>query len=115
MGYFRGFLLLCFLAIIGYTSVTISRHGWDLLPIFFGDMAAMTWPGQFNFDFFAFLLLSGLWTAWRNHFRPAGLGLAIMAVFGGMLFLSAYLLILSVRASGGIAEILVGPDRCKTG
>lgn len=111
MRYFRCFLIAVFLAIIAYTSVTISRHGWDLLPIFFGDMAAMTWPGQSNFDFFGFLLLSGLWTAWRGEFQPAALGLALVAIFGGMLFLSAYLLFLSYRASGGIPDVLLGASR----
>ena len=91
---FRLFLLACLLVIAGYTSVTIAQHGWNLLPVFFGDMAAMTWPGQFNLDFFCFLLLSGLWTAWRGGFKPAALALGVLAVFGGMLFLSAYLLIL---------------------
>ncbi|UNU44440.1 hypothetical protein EAO27_18295 [Sphingopyxis sp. YF1] len=111
MLYFRCFLVAVLLAIIAYTSVTISHHGWNLLPIFFGDMMAMTWPGQFNFDFFTFLLLSGLWTAWRNEFRPAAIGLALGATFGGMLFLSAYLLYLSYRTSGNIAAVLLGPGR----
>ncbi len=71
MGYFRLFLAGCLLAIAAYTGTTIARYGWDLLPVFFGDMTAMTWPSQFNFDFFAFLLLSGLWTAWRNSFSLA--------------------------------------------
>jgi hypothetical protein len=35
-------------------------------------MAAMTWPGQFNFDFLCFLTLSGLWLAWRHHFSLGG-------------------------------------------
>ena len=37
--------------IVGYTSVTIAGHGWNLLPVFFGQMVAMGWPGQFNLDF----------------------------------------------------------------
>ena len=32
----------------------------------------MTWPGQFNFDFFGFLILSATWTAWRNQFSALG-------------------------------------------
>lgn len=108
---FRLFLLLCLVVIIGYTSVTISREGWDLLPVFFGDMAAMGWSGQFNLDFFTFLLLSGLWVSWRHHFSPAGLALGVLAVFGGMLFLSIYLLVHSYRAGGDMAALLLGPQR----
>lgn len=108
MTLFRLFLLTCLLVIIGYTSVTIAHHGWNLLPVFFGDMAAMGWPGQFNLDFFCFLLLSGLWVAWRGRFRPAALLLGVLAVFGGMLFLSLYLLIVSARAKGDLRAVLLG-------
>lgn len=104
----RLFLLACLTVIVGYTSVTIAHHGWNLLPIFFGDMAAMGWPGQFNLDFFCFLLLSGLWVAWRGRFRPVALSLGLLAVFGGMLFLSIYLLIALSRAKGDIRQVLLG-------
>ncbi|WP_256837533.1 hypothetical protein [Sphingopyxis sp. KK2] len=59
MACFRLVMAVFLLLIAGYTSIAITHHGWNLLPIFFGDMAAMTWPGQFNLDFFTFLLLSG--------------------------------------------------------
>ncbi|MCK5909788.1 MAG: hypothetical protein KAG62_07545 [Caulobacter sp.] len=108
MTLFRLFLLACLVAIVGYTSVTIANHGWNLLPIFFGDMAAMGWPGQFNLDFFCFLLLSGLWVAWRGGFKPAALALGGVAVFGGMLFLSIYLLVLLSRSGGDIRRVLLG-------
>jgi len=84
-----------------------------LLPIFFGDMAGLTWPGQFNLDFLFFLLLASLWLAWRHHFTPGGILLALIAVFGGMLFLSAYLLIASVRARGDMKIVLLGERRAR--
>lgn len=111
MIWFRAFLMACLLSILLYTGVTIEAHGWGLLPIFFGDMTAMTWPGQFNFDFFTFLLLSALWTAWRNNFTLGGLALALLAIFGGMLFLSAYLIILSYRHRANINVMLLGARR----
>ena len=81
-----------------------------LLPIFFGDMAAMTWPGQFNADFFCFLLMSGLWIAWRNHFSPPGLLLGLGGVFLGAPYLAIVLLVLSFRCAS-FAEIFLGPRR----
>ncbi|MFM7378321.1 MAG: hypothetical protein ACKO1O_09370 [Erythrobacter sp.] len=111
MTLFRLFLALCMVAIVGYTAVTIANHGWNLLPVFFGDMATMAWPGQFNLDFLCFLLLAGIWTAWRHHFQPAGLALGLVAVFGGMMFLSVYLLIQSLRTRGHVAALLLGPER----
>jgi len=108
MTLFRLFLITCLLAIAGYTSVTIAHHGWNLLPVFFGDMAAMSWPGQFNLDFFCFLLLSGLWVSWRGRFRPAALALGLLAVFGGTPFLAVYLLIALSRSGGDIRRVLLG-------
>jgi hypothetical protein len=90
-----------------YTAVVIGNHGWNLMPVFFGDIAALGWPGQFNADFAGFLVLSALWTAWRNNFSAAGLVLAVIAFFGGMMFLSIYVLILSLKARD-IQDILLG-------
>ena len=101
-------VLVVHLAVLtGYTLVVIQNHGMNLLPVFFGDMAAMAWPGQFNLDFLGFLILSALWTAWRNGFSTLGLVLAVMAFFGGMVFLSIYVLILSLGTTN-IRDILLG-------
>jgi hypothetical protein len=111
MTVFRLFLTACMVTITGYTAVTIAKHGWNLVPIFFGDMAQMAWPGQFNLDFLCFLLLAGIWVSWRHHFRLAGLALGLVAVFGGMMFLSIYLLVQSWRTRGDVAALLMGPER----
>jgi hypothetical protein len=101
-------VLVVHLALLtAYTAVVIGNHGMTLFPVFFGDIAAMGWPGQFNFDFTGFLILSALWTAWRNSFSPLGLLLAVVAFFGGMAFLSIYVLILSLGARD-IQDILLG-------
>lgn len=111
MNMFRAFLALMIVVIAVYTAIVIANHGMGLLPTFFGDIAAMTWPGQFNLDFFCFLLLSGLWTAWRNAFSVGGLVLGLIAVFGGLPFLSAYLIYLSYKTDGNINEMLLGASR----
>lgn len=111
MAMFRLFLATFLLILLGYTAVVIAEHGLDLLPVFFGDMAQMTWPGQFNLDFFGFLLLSGLWVAWRHQFSPSGLALAVLAALGGMGFLCIYLLAVSAQTRGDIKTMLLGPRR----
>ena len=105
---FRILLAGMFCVLTAYSIAVIGGHGWSLLPVFFGDMARMAWPGQFNLDFMLMLTLSALWVAWRHRFTPVGLGLAALAFFGGSLFLSVYLLSVSLRASGGVREILTG-------
>lgn len=108
MNLFRTFLVIITLAIVGYTAIVGVNHDWNLVPVFFGEILAMTWSGQFNFDFMCFLLLSGLWTSWRNRFTPKGLALGVVAIFFGILFLAPYLLMLSFKENGDAKTILVG-------
>ena len=96
------------LTLVGYTLMVISRHGLDLLPVFFGDIGKMAWPGQFNLDFLCFLVLSAFWTAWRSGFAASGLALALIAFFGGAGFLLPYLIYLSLKHKGNAAHILLG-------
>jgi hypothetical protein len=110
---FRILLAAIFAIIAAYTAVVISRHGANLLPVFFGDMARLTWPGQFNLDFLSLLMLSGLWIAWRHRFTPAGILLGLCGLFGGGLFLSAYLLVQSFRTGGDMRALLLGPERAR--
>jgi hypothetical protein len=110
MGVLRIYLSVLFVVILGYTSVTIANHGMNLISIFFGDMATMAWPGQFNLDFMFMLTLSGLWVAWRHEFTPVGVVLGLLALFGGAMFLSAYLLILTSR-DRDVRRLLLGPSR----
>ena len=106
-------LALIFVAIAVYTIITIANDGFGLFAVFFGDMADMEWPGQFNFDFMWFLVLSALWTAWRNDFSTTGFGLAVLAAFGGALFLSAYLLVLIRRGAADPVTLLIGEHRVR--
>ena len=45
---FRAYLAVLIVCLGAYTLLVGLAHGWNLLPVFLGDMAAMTWPGQFN-------------------------------------------------------------------
>ncbi len=111
MNLFRTLLIVMLAAVALYTGVTIVGHGWNLLPVFFGDIGKMAWPGQFDLDFMCMLAMAALWVAWRHQFSPGGLGLAAVAFFGGTPFLCAYLLVVSVRARGGMSEVLLGKSR----
>lgn len=108
---FRICLVALLTVILVYTAVVVANHGLNLLPIFFGDILKMEWPGQFNLDFLGFLLLSAFWTAWRNEFSSVGFGLALLALFFGTPFLTLYLLFLSVRTSGDVQTMLLGSRR----
>ncbi len=111
---FRFLLAGMFAVLLSYTSIVIAHQGWGLLDVFFGDMARMAWPGQFNLDFMFMLTLSALWVGWRHRFSTPGLALMLLAFFGGASFLSVYLLVTSLRATKGVTEILIGPSRVET-
>jgi hypothetical protein len=92
----------------GYTAVVVSSHGFGLLSVFFGDMATMTWPGQFNLDFLFMLTLSAIWVAWRHRFSTGGLALGLLALSGGAMFLTIYLLVVSRQVHGDSRKLLLG-------
>lgn len=94
--------------ILAYTGVTVAGHGVTLVPAFFGPMAEMTWQGQFNVDFLMFLVLSGLWTAWRNGMTVGGVALGVVAACFGIMFLAPYLLYLIVASGRDLQRVLMG-------
>ncbi len=105
-------ILIAMIAIVGIYTLTLGfSDGWNLVPVFFGDMFAHTWPGQFNLDFSCFLVLSGLWVGWRHHFSGRGLLLMPVFMFLGIMILAPYLLYLSFKTDGNVAEMLLGPQR----
>jgi hypothetical protein len=108
---FRSLLVFFFLSIAGYTGVVVWNHGLDLFSVFFGDMARLGWPGQFNLDFTCMLALSALWVSWRHRFTAVGVLLGLFAFLGGIMFLSVYLLVESFRTKGEIASLLLGASR----
>lgn len=113
MTLFRLFLFILLVVIVVYTLFVGFEHGWNLIPPFFSEIQAMSWQGQFNLDFMMFLLLSALWCVWRNDFSPLGWGLSVFGATGGMLFLSIYLLILSIQTRGDVAAMILGERRAR--
>ena len=108
---FRLLLIAIIVTVGAYTAFVILEHGWNLLPIFFGDIEKMGWPGQFNMDFSSFLMLGSVWLMWRHHFSPLGLLFGIIIFVGGAPFLCTYLLIASFQANGDVKELLLGRTR----
>lgn len=111
MTLFRIFLAAIISAGGIYTSIVIANHGMGLYPMFFGDIADMTWRGQFNVDFLCFLMLSGVWVAWRHAFSLNGLLLGFAAFNLGAPFLAGYLLIEGYRTKNNSAALLLGSAR----
>ena len=96
MLFFRIFLLAIIFVVGVYTFPVVMDYGLlSLFPNFFGEIGQLNWQGQFNLDFFTFLLLSGFWLVWRNQFSPLGFVLGLGGVLLGAA-LSCPLLVVSV-------------------
>jgi hypothetical protein len=108
---FRALLVLILVVLASYTAIVVANYGWNFFPTAFGDMFAMTWQKQFNLDFMGYLILSAVWTAWRHHFSPIGLLLGVVAFFGGMIFLTVYLLLASFQVKGDVKALMLGTKR----
>ena len=104
----RVYLMVAFIVVLVYTIKTTQVYGWNLFSVFFGNIAQMDWSGQFNLDFLGFLILTGLWVSWRNHFGFRGIALGILAFLLGMSFLAPYLLYLSFKSKANIKTVLIG-------
>lgn len=108
---FRLYLMLAWTALVIFTIIVVGRDGMSLLPVFFGAIRDGHWPGQFNADFLSLLILSGLWTGWRNEWTPLGCLLALGAFFGGGGFLMLYLLVLLTQERGDMYRVLLNRKR----
>jgi len=111
MNALRLLLIVILTTVVTYTIVVVANHGLGLFPVFFGDIAAMGWPGQFNLDFLGFLILAGVWIAWRHQFSAGGIALGCLVPFGGIPYVSLYLLVTSFRVDGDVQALLLGSQR----
>lgn len=105
---FRFLLIIQIILISTYTTYVGLNHGWNLFPVFFGDILNLNWSGQFNLDFTLMLSIAALWTAWRNNFTAKAYFLSLLALIGGISFLSIYLLYLTYKEKSDIKKILLG-------
>jgi hypothetical protein len=111
MTVFRLLLVAIIVAVGTYTIWVIGEHGLDFVTPFFADIAGMGWPGQFNMDFWSFLILGSLWLMWRHHFSPLGLLFGLVIFAGGAPFLCGYLLVVMMKDKADMAELLLGKSR----
>lgn len=110
MTLFRIFLVF-FLALLSvYTVMAGQEFGWNLISVFFAELLAVNWQGQFNLDFAGYLSLFAIWCVWRNEYSPLSWGLAVVGASAGMLFLTIYLLYLSFTTSDA-KTMLIGERR----
>ena len=105
---FRQLLIAITLVIVLFTVAAVLNEGLNLLPHFFKPIRALTWQGQFNVDFSTYLVLSGVWMAWRGGFTHKSIALGVLTPPLGILFFAPYLLFLARKANGDPKIFLLG-------
>ena len=113
MTLFKTLLVAMCVVVVFYTALAVSNEGVNLFATTLPSFSEFGWPGQFHTDFVTYLILSGLWVAWRHEFSAGGIILGVLAAQLGMIFLSLYLLFAINKANGDMAEVLLGQGRSK--
>lgn len=103
----QALLALSSLLLLVYTGWVWVELGPNFLPAYLQGFSGVSWQGQFNLDFTVYLLLSGLWVAWRHRFSPLGIALGALALLGGLCLFGPYLLWASARADS-VTGLLLG-------
>lgn len=105
---FKALLLIQTIGVLTYTLFVFQNKGGNLFEVYLNDIKNLTWNGQFNLDFSAYLLLSGLWIVWRNKFTKQSFLLALVATVIGIIVFAPYLLLLLIKEKGSVKKLLIG-------
>ena len=104
----RVILIVMILTISFTTIAAIVNEGANLLPHFLTPIIALTWQGQFNVDFACYLILTGIWVAWRGGFSRASGLTGLFAAVAGILFVAPLLIYYIHRAQSDPRRFLLG-------
>ncbi|MGB4771594.1 MAG: hypothetical protein WBP58_09050 [Chitinophagaceae bacterium] len=105
---FKFLLVVMAVLVLVYTGLAMQKEGGDLFSVFFANIKALGWNGQFNLDFSCYLLLSGLWIMWRNRFSGTSIVIGLIASILGIIFFAPYLLWSLYQAKGDLKMMLIG-------
>jgi hypothetical protein len=105
---FRYILIGMTMLIVLFTVAAIADGGIDLITPFLTPILALNWQGQFNIDFSCYLVLSGIWMAWRGGFSSGSIALGVVTPPLGILFFAPYLLYLVGKTKGDPRRLLLG-------
>ena len=101
-------LTVLFLPIFAYTLYVAATYGLNIFPLFFGEIIALSWTGQFHLDFLIYLLLSAGWIGWRHRWSAKGIIMALIASVLGACFLLPYLIWVGIQTQGDMGAFFLG-------
>lgn len=104
-------LITFFLLVLGYTLAVALPNNFDLLTPFLSNITSISWSGQFNLDFSAYLTLSGLWIMYRHQFSGKGIAMGLAAMVLGILLFAPYVWYQLRKAKGDLPTLLLGQQK----
>lgn len=101
-------LLAMTVLIVSLTATAVMNEGFNLVTPFVQPILELSWQGQFNIDFACYLVLSGIWMAWRGGFTGGSVALGVLAPPLGIAFLAPYLIYLIAQSQADPRRLLLG-------
>jgi len=99
--------------LIFYSVIVVANEGWDFVSVALQNTADFSWSGQFGLDFTCYLMLSGLWVAWRGKFTASSIALGLVVMLLGIIVFAPTVLYFLFQTDGDIQKMLLG-KRIKT-
>ena len=90
MNTFRLTLMTLSVIWAAFTLFVFARDGADFLTPYMAALPGLGWPAHIHLDFALYLVLSGLWLAWRTGVAAGGRARGGGAPWVGMRFLAPY-------------------------
>ena len=104
----RILITVLLLGLIGYALILVLDGRFDFITPVLSTIPALIWQGHINLDFLSYLVVAGIWIAWRSGFTPTGNFLGVLSVLSGMLFFAPYLLYLISQSNNDPRKLLLG-------
>lgn len=106
--FLRMLLILQALTVGAFTILAIMNEGPNFMAVFISNLQALSWNSQFGVDFSSYLMLSGIWIAWREKFSGQSIFWGIIAAILGIIVFAPYVLWLLMVEKGDIKRVLIG-------
>ncbi len=104
----RLFLIASTVAIYALTVIAWVSQGINWPAVAVGDLRALNWRSQFNFDFIGYLIVFAIWVAWREGATVKGYVFGFLSIVLGGMFSFPYLLHATYASDGDMRALLLG-------
>lgn len=108
MNALKGLLIFSTLGIYALTFLAAANHGPNWPAVAVGDLLALNWRSQFDFDFIVHLLLLAYWVVWREGSTAKAYLFGFLSIVMGGMFSFPYLVYVIAAAKANPKVVLLG-------